>query len=211
MDGELKSEIVRCLKAGPSGWTNEQQSLSAPAKWIVSAARGKRDVRDISVDFRRKFLRTLACEEDGDGDMLRESIRVLRAQLSGLRDWKENQDKDILLAYPASELIEVMAGEAMPDWKDRWAAAGGLVVNGRCVALKSAEVWRRFSEFGQRYEPYEWSAGLGREDVSSTEAKDFGLLPATPVAAGNGMGCLIAILLGVLFISAAAFAVASHK
>jgi hypothetical protein len=198
---ELKSEIVRCLKAGPGGWTEVQQSLSSPSKWLVSAARGKRSEGEIAVDFKKKFPSSIGQAEDDERDMVRESVAVLRAQVFGLRDWKDSQDKDLLFAFPAAQLIEVHAGEAPADWQQRWQRAGGKLVEGKCVALKTDGAWARFSEFGQPHEPFDWAAALGREDLDRADAKRWGLI-IDPPRPSSGLGCMI--VLGLIVASAAA-------
>lgn len=171
----LKNEIVQCLKAGPAGWKDVQETISAPATWLVDTARGKRQTRDIVLDFKMKFSGTFEPGVD-TSSLVRDTIDVLRWQIAGLRDWQEALQPKLLEMWPAAELTEVKAGKAAPGWQKRWEDCGGRTIAGRCVALKADAVWARFSEFGHDYEPFDWAAALSRQDVSRSETKNLGLV-----------------------------------
>lgn len=101
------------------------------------------------------------------------------------------QDPDILDAWPAQELVRIEQRDAPRDWKARWTAAGGRLVNGRMVALKSDPIWAKLSRFGTPFPPYDFGSGMGVEDVSLEEAQAFGLIKRgeSPQPAPNtGMG-----------------------
>lgn len=101
------------------------------------------------------------------------------------------QDPDILDAWPAQELVRLEQRSSPRDWKARWTAAGGRLVNGRMVALKSDPIWAKLSRFGTPFPPFDFGSGMGVEDVSLEEAQAFGLIKRgeTPQPAPNtGMG-----------------------
>lgn len=97
--------------------------------------------------------------------------------------WKQGQDPDVLDAFPAQEFLRVESrNEPRQDWERRWVAAGGKVYGGRMIALKSDPVWRNLSRFGTPWPPFDFSSGMGVEDVTREEAEDLGLLqPDEPV------------------------------
>lgn len=98
--------------------------------------------------------------------------------------WKQGQDPDVQAAFPCQEFIRI-ASRKMPrqDWERRWLAAGGKVYGGRMIAKKSDPVWRSLSRFGTPWPPFDFSSGMGVEDVSREEAEELGILqPDEPVS-----------------------------
>ncbi len=89
------------------------------------------------------------------------------------------QDADTLAMYPAQEFLRVEQRRVpRTDWEIRWRAAGGKIVRGRMVALKSDAVWTNISRFGRPYPPFDYGSGMGVEDIDRNEAIELGLLPA---------------------------------
>lgn len=217
----LKIEIVQCLKAGPAGWRDVQVALSAPASWLVDAARGKRQTRDIALDFRSRFSTVLEPGVD-TGAFVHDAIDVLRWQIAGVRDWQEAQQPELMTLWPAAALTEVKAGKAAPGWQQRWEQCGGRTIAGRCIALKADAVWARFSEFGHAYEPFDWAAALSREDISRAETKKLGLViphlaplgpqadriaAATPPPVGRKWIVALVVLAALALVATALFAI----
>jgi hypothetical protein len=90
--------------------------------------------------------------------------------------WKVEQDPDVLDAYPAQELIRIESREVPRDWRDTWLSAGGELVAGRMVALKSDRVWTAISRFGTPWPPFDFNSGMGVEDIDRAEAEALGLI-----------------------------------
>lgn len=89
------------------------------------------------------------------------------------------QNADALDMYPAQEFLRVESRRVpRTDWPTRWRAAGGKIIGGRMVALKSDSVWTNLSRFGRPYPPFDYGSGMGVEDVDREEAIELGLLPA---------------------------------
>lgn len=192
---QLREEIIACLRAGSKGWTGCQAGMSAPAKWLVSAARGQRPESVVMVDFGVKFGRDLELSHTA-----RQALNVLRAQLAGERDWKASQDRDVVDAFPASELLVVLGDVEPFPWKERWIAAGGRLVDDRAIAPKGDPIWARFSEFGRPHPPFDWLTTLDWEDVNRSEAERLGVIPAFKRPAGSG--CVTAIVIAIAATSA---------
>jgi hypothetical protein len=98
--------------------------------------------------------------------------------------WKMDQDPDVLNAYPAQRFVRIEDRlHPREDWPDRWDAAAGAVdfegvaQNTReMVALKTSPIWAALSVFGTPWPPFDFGSGMGLEDVSRSEAEDFGIL-----------------------------------
>jgi len=122
-----------------------------------------------------------------------------REQALGFASWKIGQDRDVLDAFPAQELIRVESRRMHRDWQSRWIAAGGELVSGgpaiaggRMIALKTDPIWENISIFGTPWPPFDWGSGMGLRDVSRKEAMQLGLLEPTdriePSEAGFNSG-----------------------
>ena len=106
--------------------------------------------------------------------------------------WKMEQNAAVLNAYPAQELVRI-AERDVPrgfrrgaegalvvkpgdSWPERWVTAGGTLVQGRMVALKSDPVWHEISRFSVPWPPFDFNSGYGLEDVDRAAAEALGLL-----------------------------------
>lgn len=105
--------------------------------------------------------------------ILTQNVRAAR----GYGKWAADMDPDLLDVWPAQELVRVMARKApRGDWKQRWQEAGGTLVEGRMVALKTSPVWASLSRFGQPFPPYDYGSGMGVRDVRRDEAERLGII-----------------------------------
>lgn len=108
----------------------------------------------------------------------------------GHTNWKAGQDRDMLEAFPAQELIRVEERLVKRDWGDsangRWLQAARAVgdndairiwgESGRMIALKTSRIWESLSRFGTPWPPFDFNSGMGVEDVSREEALALGLI-----------------------------------
>jgi hypothetical protein len=99
-------------------------------------------------------------------------------QAFGFARYKFEQDPDVLNAFPAQELVRIEARVTQRPWRDRWVRAGGALIQGRMVALKTNSVWESLSRFGTPWPPFDYGSGMGLRDVSRQEAVDLGLISA---------------------------------
>jgi len=108
------------------------------------------------------------------------------AQAHGYAKWKTGQDKDLLKATPAQELIRVEARNERRDWPAIWAAHGGQFYGepgadypdapGRMIALKTDPIWAKISRFGVPWPPFDWVSGMGLRNVRRREAIELGVI-----------------------------------
>jgi hypothetical protein len=86
-------------------------------------------------------------------------------------------DPDTLALWPAQELVRVMARKSpRGTWQQRWKDAGGDLIQGRMVALKTSPIWANLSVFGLPYPPFDYGSGMGLMDVDRDEAVRLGLM-----------------------------------
>jgi hypothetical protein len=105
-------------------------------------------------------------------------VRTRMEMAQGRAFHKRGQQKNILNAWPAKELIRIEARLKPRDWPTRWEEAGGELRDGRMVALKNDPIWIRISRFGQPYPPYDFNSGMGDREIDREEALSLGLLEA---------------------------------
>lgn len=123
---------------------------------------------------------------------------------------KEALDPDVVEAYPGWELLRVYdrdvprgfrrgpKGTLIPvpqdDWESRWQAAGGELIDGRMVALKSDGIWQRLGDgvggyddtLGNPFPPFAFNSGYDVDNLDRGQCIDLGLLKedeAAPVPA----------------------------
>jgi hypothetical protein len=94
----------------------------------------------------------------------------------GFARWQNDNDPDILDAFPAQELVRVLPRKTQRDWRSRWDDADGELIDGRMVALKTDPIWTRISRFGTPWPPFDYGSGMGLMDIDRAEAEDLGLL-----------------------------------
>jgi hypothetical protein len=104
--------------------------------------------------------------------ILQQNVRKARGYAKRAAD----MDPDTLDQWPAQELIRVMPRKKARSWKARWEAAGGTLIQGRMVALKTAPIWSNISRFGDPFPPFDYGSGMGLKDIDRDEAEELGLL-----------------------------------
>lgn len=90
--------------------------------------------------------------------------------------WKTEQDPAILDAFPAQELVRIEPRNVERPWKQIWQDKGGVLVQGRMVALKNDPIWTAISRFGVPFPPFDFNSGMGLDDVSREDAEALGLI-----------------------------------
>lgn len=109
----------------------------------------------------------------------------------GFAQRKMDLDADVLDAFPAQELVREEDRKMPRDWESRWTAAGGELIDGRMVALKTDPIWTKISRFGTPWPPFDFGSGMGLNDISRDEAEQLGLIePGAPVEPGEDPGLL---------------------
>ncbi|MGN0854302.1 MAG: hypothetical protein ACI4R9_02140 [Kiritimatiellia bacterium] len=78
----------------------------------------------------------------------------------------------------AQELVRIEQREVPRDWRGKWVSKGGMLYQGRMIALKGDPIWTAISRFGQPYPPFDFNSGMGVDDVSYDEAVELGVIRA---------------------------------
>jgi hypothetical protein len=94
----------------------------------------------------------------------------------GYARWQTDNDPDILDAFPAQELLPSSARRPRDDWERRWVAAGGQVIDGRIVGLKTDPAWIKLNRFGVPWPPFDFGSTRVLMDIDRAEAEDLGLI-----------------------------------
>jgi hypothetical protein len=145
---------------------------------------------------------TPAPDEEGTIQDLRTPRRIavtLATNVKLLQGWakKERGMRDgAMRAFPAWELVRIDSRQVPREWPQLWEDAGGTLINGRMIALKSDPIWsalgNQFEDsIGVDYPPFMWGSGMGWKPISRREAKELGLLKkpvpalAPPVSSPN--------------------------
>ena len=101
-----------------------------------------------------------------------------RSQAQGYARFKRSSSGGALLAFPAQELVRVRNSKEQRDWQARWTAAGGTLIAGRMIALKTDAIWVKLNRFGVPYPPFDFNSGMGVRDISRREAIALGVMSA---------------------------------
>lgn len=94
----------------------------------------------------------------------------------GYGAWKQDQDPDILDAFPAQELFRAEAREVPREWLMRWQEAGGRLYDGRMIAPMNDPIWEDISAFGDPYPPYDYNSGMWTRPIGRDEAVALGVV-----------------------------------
>ena len=94
----------------------------------------------------------------------------------GFARFKFEQDPAVLNAFPAQELLPSTARNPRDDWESRWIRAGGALVDGRLVALKTDPIWSAISRFGTPWPPFDFGSTRQLRDLDRAEAQALGLI-----------------------------------
>lgn len=97
-------------------------------------------------------------------------------QAEGYGRYQADLDPAALDEFPAQELVRFGNPRVPRDWPSRWEAAGGSLINGRMVALKTDPIWTAISAFGTPFPPFDFNSTMGLSDIDREEAESMGLL-----------------------------------
>lgn len=105
-------------------------------------------------------------------------LDVQMGHAQGYAYWKSGMDADVLNEWPAQRLVRLADRKEPRNWPQRWADAGGEMLRGQMVALKTDPIWVRISRFGKPFPPFDFQSGMGLEEIDRDEAESLGLLEA---------------------------------
>ncbi len=128
------------------------------------------------------------------------ALQVARDIVAGAAGYVRDASPDVVSEYPAWELVRMYdrdvprgmrrgdKGELVPDpgqsWDARWTAAGGTLIDGRMIALKSDPIWQALGDgvggytdtLGNPFPPFAFNSGYDVENVSRKECLSLGLI-----------------------------------
>lgn len=128
-------------------------------------------------------------------------LRTNRDVSQGAGWFIQSQDREVLDAFPANELVRIEARKDPRDWRQRWRmaaavagdarAASVLEFHGRMIALKSSGIWQALGDgagghddgLGNPFPPFAFNSGMDVRDIAYSEALALELLqPGDTVA-----------------------------
>ena len=109
----------------------------------------------------------------------RKRIERMNAVIPNLRKRYIDGLSDVGFAvFPGMELLRVRLGiEDGIDWQKRWTDAGGKLYDGRMIALKTAPIWSKISDYGVPYPPFEFHNVMGTQEIGRKECIALGFDP----------------------------------
>jgi hypothetical protein len=171
---QFRKEIEILLRAGPERWAKTSRSLSLEVQFLTRPGVLETDGSKVVADYHVLFSPTFP-GWPVLADIVRHAHDLLSSQERAAKYSKDDLDPNILDAYPALEILAVIAEPEPVGWRDKWKAAGGKISRGRCVTLKTSGVLKRFSEYGHPFRPFDWGGVLDTEDIDRDEAEQLGL------------------------------------
>jgi hypothetical protein len=172
---DLLTSLVRGESPGPGQYTDP-----ATVRLKLKQMLAEMDYRpaDPGDEGTIKDLRT-----DGRLNLI---IQTNEKMATGLGQFLQATDPDVIDAFPAWELVRVEDRIEKRDWKARWRNAAGesgdaladqvLRRTGRMVARKDSPIWAKLSRFGIPQAPFDYNSGMDVEDVGRREALDLGVI-----------------------------------
>jgi len=110
---------------------------------------------------------------------------VVNTQLDlayGYGQYLTAMDPDLLSEWPAWELVRITPRKAPRNWLQRWADAGGVLHDGRMIALKTDPIWSKISRFGKPHPPFDYNSGMGVEEIDVDTADALGVMKGNSAA-----------------------------
>lgn len=161
---EVKAAIEVLLRAGPPSWsrTAETDLISTMGQAIAEALEQRKSYELYGLWDR--WRPHIAADWDEFAIIIRQGIENLTWQWHSYRQWKGEQDPEMLDVWPQRILFSVGAPKLPRGTRARWVAAGGKE-HGPFKARASDPIWARFSQYAHPYPPFEWDAVTGYEVV----------------------------------------------
>lgn len=119
---------------------------------------------------------------------------ALRTNVELLQGWGQKErgmTRGAIMAFPAWELVRIMPRTVPRNWGgetptkrdpvSRFILAGGMIREGRMIAMKDSIVWQELGNFsdglGVDYPPFAWGSGMGWKVIGFREAQALGVIP----------------------------------
>ncbi|NJL18811.1 MAG: hypothetical protein HC901_00340 [Bdellovibrionaceae bacterium] len=114
--------------------------------------------------------------------------------MQGAGQFVQSQDEQVLVAFPAWELIRVEARKQERDWAQRWqmcarivgdvGAARVLDTTGRMMARKDSAIWQALGDgmdgsddtLGNPFPPFAFNSGMDVRDIAWSEAVELEII-----------------------------------
>ena len=171
--------LLETARGGPAASSNGNSRDTDRPTFIVAMQRLVREQGLDSVDGHPSLMMSPTSAE---------RLGLMWDMVSGLRHCYARYQLDTDLAtarfFPAYEVTRLASATVPRDWRKRWIEAGGRTFDGkgldggpRLMALKTDDIWARFSHLGVPWPPFAIGSHVGVDDVGVDECVRIGLIP----------------------------------
>jgi 8-oxo-dGTP pyrophosphatase MutT (NUDIX family) len=185
VEAELKTEnvqTVETMKADTTGvnvGATPATSRAALSEFIESAT-GENIGQTMNMDFFNRIMREVT---QGAGNFVAQNFDQTRLDEFPALELHRVYDREVPRGFKVGK-----GGAILPDpdndWPSRWEAAGGELVDGRMVALKSDPIWQALGDgeggyedtLGNPFAPFAFNSGFDTDEVSRDDAVALGLM-----------------------------------
>lgn len=127
-------------------------------------------------------------------------IRTNAQIARGYGQFIQGQNEEWLRAAPCQELFRLQRKKqergttaGSMGWPQRWQEVGGTLFDGRMIARKDDDVWRRLGtafpdSLGNPYPPFAFNSGMWVKDVLRSQAVKLGVIAADVVVSPQDKG-----------------------
>jgi DNA topoisomerase-1 len=185
VEAELKTENVQTVKSLEEGTTGVNVGATpATSRGVltsfIESATGDNIGGLMNMDFFNRIMREVT---QGAGNFVAQNFDQTRLDEFPALELHRVYDREVPRGFKVGK-----GGAILPDpdndWPSRWEAAGGELVNGRMVALKSDPIWQAIGDgeggyedtLGNPFAPFAFNSGFDTDEVSREDAVALGLM-----------------------------------
>ena len=185
VEAELKTENVQThdtMKADTGGVNvgNTPATSRAALSDFIESATGDNIGGLMNMDFFNRIMREVT---QGAGNFVAQNFDQTRLDEFPALELHRVYDREVPRGFKVGKGGAIVE-DPDNDWPSRWEAAGGELVDGRMVALKSDPIWQAIGDgdggyedtLGNPFAPFAFNSGFDTDEVSREDAVALGLM-----------------------------------
>lgn len=182
--GEVSARVLQKILDDFKSKIESAQSMTEPAQVRGVLADLTAFVGDTEVSDKIKFALDVSQQvASGGGRYLNQNLSTEALDEYPALELKRMFTRDVPRGYkrgPKGVIQEVPDA----DWPSRWESAGGELIDGRMVALKSDDIWQNLGDgdggygdaLGNPFPPFAFNSGFMTYEISRKDAVELGLM-----------------------------------